>query len=73
MVEVAVDGLWRVVDATRLAPRRSMVRTATGRDATDTAIITSLGGLVQPPWFEVTATADPDLPDEDPHELLALA
>ncbi len=73
VVEVAVDGVWRVVDATHLAPRASLVRTATGRDATDTAILTSLGAITQPPRFEVTATADPDLPTEDPGALISLA
>ncbi|MGB7817645.1 MAG: transglutaminase family protein [Ornithinibacter sp.] len=73
VVEVAVDGVWRVVDATHLAPRASMVRTATGRDATDTAILTSLGAITQPPRFEVMATADPDLPTEDPEAEVSLA
>ncbi len=45
VVEVAVDGVWRVFDATRLAPRASMVRIGTGRDAADTAILTALGGV----------------------------
>ena len=31
--EAWVDGAWRVVDATTLAPRSSLVRIATGRDA----------------------------------------
>jgi len=33
VAEAFVDGEWRVVDATCLAPRQSMVRIATGRDA----------------------------------------
>ena len=41
VVEALVDGRWVVVDATRLAPRRGLVRMATGRDATDTAFLTN--------------------------------
>ncbi len=33
VVEAWVDGAWRLVDATGLAPRASMLRIATGRDA----------------------------------------
>jgi hypothetical protein len=73
VVEVAVDGVWRLVDATRLAPRRSMVRIGTGRDAADVAIITGLGGRSGAPRFEVTATAAPGLPDDDPAVLVSLA
>ena len=72
VVEVAVDGVWRVFDATRLAPRASMVRIATGRDAADTAILTALGGISQPAAFTVLATSDPDLPVEDHDALVVL-
>lgn len=44
VAEVAVDGQWWVVDGTGLAPRPSMVRIATGRDAADTAFLTVLSG-----------------------------
>ena len=72
VVEVAVDGVWRVFDATRLAPRASMVRIGTGRDAADTAILTALGGASQPAAFTVLATSDPDLPVEDVDALVVL-
>ena len=72
VVEVAVDGVWRVFDATRLAPRASMVRIGTGRDAADTAILTALGGASQPASFTVLATSDPDLPVEDVDALVSL-
>lgn len=72
VAEVAVDGVWRVFDATRLAPRASMVRIATGRDAADTAILTALGGNSAPAAFTVLATSDPDLPVEDLDALVAL-
>ncbi|SEO61231.1 transglutaminase-like domain-containing protein [Trujillonella endophytica] len=63
VVEADVDGTWCVVDATRLAPTRSLVRIGAGRDAADTAFLTLLGGGVA--RFEsmlVTATVDGDLP-----------
>ena len=72
VVEIGVDGRWFVFDATRLAPRRSMVRIGTGRDAADVAILSSLGGVSGPTYFEVTATASPVLPDEDPDDLVTL-
>ena len=42
--EAYVDGQWLVVDATALAPRGSLLRIATGRDAADTAFLTTLSG-----------------------------
>lgn len=41
VAEAYVDGAWYVVDATGLAPRQSMTRIATGRDAADTAFLTN--------------------------------
>lgn len=72
VAEVAVDDRWYVLDATRLAPRRSMVRSGTGRDATDVALMTTLGAETGPPSLQVLATADPALPQEDPAELVTL-
>ena len=42
-------GQWQVLDATRLAPRASLVRIATGRDAADTAFATTLHGAGRAP------------------------
>ena len=44
VVEARVEGQWQVLDPTRLAPRPSLVRIATGRDAADTAFATTLAG-----------------------------
>ncbi len=41
VAEVFVDGTWWVVGSSRLAPRQSLIRIATGRDAADTAWLTS--------------------------------
>ncbi|MCA1781076.1 MAG: transglutaminase family protein [Dermatophilaceae bacterium] len=73
VAEVAVDGLWEVVDATRLAPRESLVRIATGRDAADTAFLTTLSGRTTLMSMQVLATAGPDLPQEDPRATVRLA
>lgn len=65
VAEAYVDGRWEVVDATCLAPRTSMVRIATGRDAADTAFLTSTGDRVDMGWLEVMAITDGPLPDDD--------
>lgn len=57
VVEAFVDGRWEVVDATRLAPRSHYVRIATGRDAADTAFLTTLSGAVSLSSVEVSAVA----------------
>lgn len=66
VAEAFVDGAWYVVDATRMAPRESMLRIATGRDAADTAFLTVLGGAMDLGRLTVQATVDGDLPMEDP-------
>lgn len=41
VTEAFVDGAWWVIDSSRLAPRQSLIRISTGRDAADTAWLTS--------------------------------
>lgn len=72
VVEADIDGLWRVFDATRLAPRHSLVRIATGRDAADTAFLTTLEGRTNLTDLQVTAVSDGDLPVDDHVELVSL-
>ena len=67
VAEIEVDGVWHVVDATRLAPRESLVRIATGRDAADTAFATTLHGAADLVHLTVTAVADAGLPWDDGH------
>lgn len=71
VVEACIDGVWHVVDATRLAPRGTLLRIATGRDAADTAFLSSYGADVTLDQIQVTATSDGDLPWDDgtPHVL----
>jgi hypothetical protein len=72
VVEAAVDGQWRVVDATSLAPRGTLVRIATGRDASDTAFLTVQSGRADLGTMTVTAVADPALPHDDLTSLVSL-
>ena len=65
VVEARVAGRWVVVDPTRLAPRTSLVRIATGRDAADTAFVTVLAGHADLTLAEVSAVIDGDLPFDD--------
>lgn len=72
VAEAWVDGAWRVVDATTLAPRSTLVRIATGRDAADTAFLNVLSGRADLVDVEVTATADA-LPDDDVTQLVSIS
>ena len=72
VVEVGVDGVWQVVDATRLAPRPSLVRIATGRDAADTAFATTLDGDAELTASTVTAVVNGPLPQDDHRSAVVL-
>jgi transglutaminase-like putative cysteine protease len=63
--EAWFDGAWWTYDATRRAPRPSLVRIATGRDATDTAFLNVMGGSITLRTIEVSATVTGDLPFDD--------
>ena len=71
VAEACVDEQWWVVDATQLAPRQSLLRVATGRDAADTAFLTNLGPATQLGDFEVTAVVD-EFELDDPQRLTQL-
>ncbi|SOD71266.1 transglutaminase superfamily protein [Jatrophihabitans sp. GAS493] len=74
VAEALVDGVWRVVDATLLAPRETLLRISTGRDAADTAFLSIYGGAAQLQESEVTAyVASGDLPIEDVRALVSLS
>ncbi len=72
VVEAFVADGWYVVDATALAPRSSLVRIATGRDAADTAFMTTVSGRADLNWSMVTAVADDGLPPDDLDQLVAI-
>ncbi len=70
--EATIDGRWYVFDGTRLAPRQSLVRIATGRDAADTALVTPLGAVLDTATPTLTVTAQPGLPHDDRTQLVPL-
>jgi len=72
VAEALVDGRWYVVDATGLAPRQSLVRIATGRDAADIAFLDNHNGAVTLNRVAVTATVDADLPIDPVHEMVSI-
>ncbi|MFE1645738.1 transglutaminase family protein [Microbacterium sp. P01] len=72
VAEAWIDGAWRVVDATTLAPRSTLVRIATGRDASDSAFLTTLSGGTQLVDVQVTAVAD-SLPDDNLDEYVTIS
>ncbi len=65
VVEVWRNQRWDVIDATRMAPRSSLVRIATGRDAADTAFAATITGDVELLSSEVFAVVDGNLPADD--------
>jgi transglutaminase-like putative cysteine protease len=65
VVEVLTPVGWQVLDPARLAPRAALVRIATGRDATDTALATTLKGTVELVGSRVFASSDGNLPLDD--------
>lgn len=72
VAEAAPDDDWLVWDATRLAPRQSLLRVATGRDAADVAFGTVLSGTAELVEMTITAVADGDLPTDDHEAPVAL-
>jgi len=64
VVEAAPGGHWELVDATRLAPRETLLRISSGRDATDTAFLTT-AGQVDLRSISVLAVTDAPLPVDD--------
>ena len=72
VAEAAVGGVWRAVDATCLAPRSTMLRIATGRDAADTAFLDNHGGAITLLRTEVTAFVDGPLPVDNVADLVSI-
>jgi transglutaminase-like putative cysteine protease len=72
VAEAAIGGSWYVVDATLLAPRKSLVRICTGRDAADTAFLSSYRGHIELAALEVFAVVDGELPEDNVEELVTL-
>lgn len=71
VAEAWVEDGWQVVDATTLAPRSTLVRIATGRDAADSAFLTTTSGRVNMVDMEVLAVVD-SLPNDDLDQLVRM-
>lgn len=71
--ETLEGGEWCVHDATGLAPRQSLVRVVTGRDAADTAFVAVTSGVASLDSVEVSATVEPTLPVDDQHVVVTLS
>jgi len=71
VVEAHIEGQWWLVDATRLAPRQSMLRISTGRDAADIAFLSNHGADLALNSMSVLAVVD-DLPFDDGLQLVQL-
>lgn len=72
VAEAFVDGAWQVVDATCLAPRQTLVRISTGRDAADTAFLDNHRGSITLNSTVVSAWVDGYLPYDNLSELVAI-
>jgi transglutaminase-like putative cysteine protease len=71
VAEAYVEGAWHVVDATGLAPRGSLVRIATGQDASETAFLSQHWAQVDLKSMQVMAVVD-ELPRDDLDQLVQL-
>ena len=71
VAEAWVEDGWHIVDSTTLAPRSTLVRIATGRDAADSAFLTTISGRVSLVGMEVMAIVDA-LPDDDLNQLVRM-
>lgn len=64
VAEAFIEGSWNIVDATTLAPRESLVRIATGQDASETAFLSQHWAAVDLRKMRVTAVVDELSPDD---------
>lgn len=72
VAEAYLLGGWHVIDPTGLAPRESMLRITAGRDSSDTAFLSTVGGSLTLRELRVSAVVNGDLPAEDPAKLVVL-
>ena len=72
VAEALIEGQWVVVDATKLSPRQSLVRIATGRDAADTAFLDNHNGSISLDNYQVMATVRGELPIDSGKERISI-
>jgi hypothetical protein len=70
--EACENGRWYVYDSTGLAPRQSLVRIVTGRDAADAAFAATTAGTADLVALAVSATATGGLPTDDYSRIVEL-
>jgi transglutaminase-like putative cysteine protease len=71
--EAFENGRWYVYDPTGLAPRQSLIRIVTGRDAADAAFAATITGGSDLESIEVSATVGASLPRDDFSRTVELA
>ncbi len=72
VAEAHINGAWHVIDPTGLAPRDSMLRITAGRDSSDTAFLSTVGGSLSLKEMKVVATVNGELPTENPDKLAVI-
>jgi transglutaminase-like putative cysteine protease len=72
VAEAYVNGQWHVVDATCLAPRQTLVRISTGRDAADTAFLDNHRGSITLNSSVVSSWVEGPLPYDSVDELVVI-
>ena len=72
VAEAHIDGAWYVIDPTGLAPREAMLRITAGRDSSDTAFLSTVGGSLSLKTLKVSAGVAGELPAEDPAAAVVL-
>lgn len=72
VAEAYIEGAWYVIDPTGLAPRETMLRITAGRDSSDTAFLSTVGGSLSLKTLKVSAGVNGELPGEDPGQLVML-
>ena len=72
VAEANIDGTWYVIDPTALAPREAMLRITAGRDSSDTAFLSTVGGSLSLKTLKVTAEVADELPEDDRDQLVIL-
>ncbi|MGG5175486.1 transglutaminase-like domain-containing protein [Pseudarthrobacter sp. J1763] len=66
VAEAHVNGQWHVIDPTGLAPRETLLRICAGRDSSDTAFLSTVGGSLVLNRMSVTAVVNGNLPVDNP-------
>ena len=72
VAEAFVEGQWRAVDGTLLAPRQTLVRIATGRDAADIAFLDNHNGAITLNRLVVAAVVEGNLPRDSINQLVSI-